>query len=106
MLASDCFAQKKFLIARLSYEMGLQLDPQNENIRDFEELTHDSIICDSCLNPIKGFRFRCELCDDYDLCRKCFERRMELHDGHEDFLQIPDESTWKGKPDYHQIGGM
>lgn len=33
---------------------------------------HEGVICDGCgMNPIVGFRFKCTICKDYDLCEKC-----------------------------------
>ena len=86
--------EEKFLIARLSYENGLQFNPQNHDITNFEELVHNSVICDGCSNPMKGFRFKCQRCHDYDLCKTCYQGRLQLHSLHKDFLQIPDESTY------------
>mmetsp|Transcript_142048 Transcript_142048/g.441698 ORF Transcript_142048/g.441698 Transcript_142048/m.441698 type:complete len:763 (-) Transcript_142048:254-2542(-) len=45
-------------------------------------LEHRSITCDGCgTSPIKGPRFKCEACADYDLCTECFARRSQLHGG-------------------------
>ncbi|CAF0885011.1 unnamed protein product [Rotaria sordida] len=36
---------------------------------------HESIVCDGCkLEPIKGLRFKCDTCPNYDLCQKCVDR--------------------------------
>ncbi|CAO3621646.1 unnamed protein product [Mucor hiemalis] len=32
------------------------------------------IICDGCYTPIRGQRWRCETCDDFDLCSTCKSR--------------------------------
>ena len=74
--------------------MRLQLNLRNQNIADFEELTHDSITCAACLNPIKGFRFKGQLCDRYDFCKERYQRRADIHGVHLEFLQIPDASTY------------
>jgi hypothetical protein len=93
-LANDCFVDKKYLISRLSYENELKLDPRNKNVGDFEELVHDSVICDGCSNPMKGFRFKCTSCHDYDLCKACYQQRLQLHNLHKEFFKIPDEYTY------------
>jgi hypothetical protein len=74
--------------------MALQFDPRNQNVTDFGELVHDLIICDGCSDPMKGFRFKCKACKNYDLCKACYQRRVDLHNVHTEFLQIPDESTY------------
>ena len=75
--------------------MGLRLDPTNQNVTDFDKLEQNSVCCKGCDKyPLKGIRFRCKVCDNYDLCKKCFERRTEVHNAHDEFLQIPDESTY------------
>ncbi|XP_063447938.1 uncharacterized protein LOC134727487 [Mytilus trossulus] len=55
---------------------------QNEILRMFDNgpigVEHESYFCDICNSPgeynecIKGFRWRCLECSDYDLCNKCY----------------------------------
>lgn len=38
------------------------------------DANHGSVYCDGCnCYPIKGLRFKCAFCSDYDLCQQCFE---------------------------------
>lgn len=39
--------------------------------------------CDQCQQRIVGLRFKCESCDDYDLCGECFQNQEEVHPEHE-----------------------
>lgn len=40
-------------------------------------VTHTSVICDGCDRPIKGFRYKCYECYDYDLCEECDSKNFE-----------------------------
>ena len=43
-------------------------------------LVHSNIMCDGCgMLPIKGYRFKCPICDDYNLCENCEERNHHNH---------------------------
>lgn len=32
---------------------------------------HPGVVCDGCETPVKGVRFKCMVCPDYDLCQVC-----------------------------------
>lgn len=51
-------------------------------IKKGDELTHWGYICDGCeMAPIKGIRYHCEQCKDFDFCEKCHKDKKEKH-GH------------------------
>lgn len=66
------------------------LDSKPTDLTPNELITHESIACNSC-NPslnfvdIAGPRYKCTVCDNFDLCEKCFkqgysnEHHNELH---------------------------
>jgi len=36
------------------------------------EVLHDNFICDGCnMSPIKGVRYMCSVCSNYDICENC-----------------------------------
>ena len=46
------------------------------------EEIHYQYICDGCeMAPIKGVRYHCEKCPDFDFCEKCFKEKKDQH-GH------------------------
>jgi len=66
-------------------------------------LQHPRSACDGCnVIPIIGPRFRCQVCDDYDLCGACFARKHEIHtengsDSHEFQCILPGHFKGSGK---------
>jgi sequestosome 1 len=46
-----------------------------------EDVFHPGVVCDGCESPIRGPRFKCVECPDYDLCRGCEEKG--LHEEHQ-----------------------
>ena len=41
---------------------------------------HEGIKCDGCeMNPIRGLRFKCLDCPDFDLCEECYNREVHKH---------------------------
>ena len=63
-------------------------NPNNNN--NNSEVVHYGIICDGCgARPIRGLRFKCTTCPDFDLCEKC--TTQNLHKEHQ-FTKITEPS--------------
>ena len=64
---------------------------ENNIIKDIKEKihpVHNGIICNECgVNNIKGIRYKCSICPNYNLCEKC-EENSEHAETHV-FLKIP-----------------
>ncbi|GKT40023.1 ankyrin-3 [Colletotrichum spaethianum] len=43
--------------------------------------------CDSCFAGMVGTRYKCTICDDYDLCFKCFPSRDTMHDANHELKE-------------------
>jgi|Transcript_23032 hypothetical protein len=47
-----------------------------------ESLEHRDITCDACgITPLRGPRFQCTSCADYNLCSTCFAQKKVVHGG-------------------------
>ena len=43
-------------------------------------IVHSKIMCDGCgMLPILGWRYKCSICDDFNLCENCEERIGRKH---------------------------
>ena len=57
---------------------------------------HYGIKCEKCkINPIKGIRFKCNICDNYNLCEKCEDdnQNEQFHDLSHEFIRIRKQSN-------------
>lgn len=59
-----------------------KISQNKENLN--EDIIHDEIRCDGCsVKPIKGDRYKCSICEDYDFCSNCEEKnyktKVHLH---------------------------
>ena len=50
------------------------------NLGNCQGNVHVGVHCDGCQGPIRGFRYKCFQCFDFDLCGKC--EAAGLHPGH------------------------
>lgn len=58
-------------------------------------MMHRSVRCDGCdMSPLRGFRFKCFTCPNYDLCADCYTGQKHSLD-HE-FIRLSDSSTGMG----------
>ncbi|CAE7425245.1 unnamed protein product [Symbiodinium sp. CCMP2592] len=56
-----------------------QPEPEQSSSEESNPEVHEAV-CDHCaMEPIVGPRFKCAICEDVSLCRKCYKRRQEIH---------------------------
>ena len=60
----------------------------NESIPSVETI-HYGIKCEKCFQePIKGIRYKCSICSDYNLCDKCEEKNSLENEHPHNFIKI------------------
>ncbi|KAH7718014.1 Zinc fingerZZ type family protein [Aphelenchoides avenae] len=76
------------------FDAELQAEPGNhDNTVRNANRTH-AAQCDGCaMKPITGVRFKCALCEDYDLCAKCEARGLHDHHVMLRFGRVPKETA-------------
>merc|ERR1719367_2440204 len=53
---------------------------------------HTGVVCDSCEKEVAGFRYKCCVCADYDLCGDC--EAKGVHPGHNMIRIATPENAW------------
>ncbi|KAF9134538.1 Next to BRCA1 protein 1 protein [Mortierella sp. GBA39] len=53
-----------------------------------EEVVHSNVLCDVCMDTIKGIRYKCRNCDNYDLCQACHPLAAERYHPKHTFTAI------------------
>ena len=63
-------------------EFKKEQEEQKEQ-KEKKESIHFNILCDGCkMNPIRGNRYKCIGCPDFDFCENCYLKNKDSH-GHE-----------------------
>eukprot|EP01006_Ploeotia_vitrea_P048762 TRINITY_DN67269_c8_g1_i1.p1 TRINITY_DN67269_c8_g1~~TRINITY_DN67269_c8_g1_i1.p1 ORF type:complete len:1492 (+),score=177.50 TRINITY_DN67269_c8_g1_i1:52-4527(+) len=58
------------------------------------QVAWNQVQCDGCDQvPLMGARYKCETCDNWDLCGSCFQRAAQLHDPTHKYLQMHPSPT-------------
>ena len=58
-----------------------EITATGQYVGGFVNVDHPSIMCDQCSVPgITGCRYRCTVCEDYDLCSSCYHHGPQDHE--------------------------
>lgn len=49
----------------------MDIEAIKRRIRGKSPLVHPKVLCDVCNSQVKGIRYKCSVCPDYDLCAAC-----------------------------------
>ncbi|XXH01220.1 hypothetical protein Hte_007574 [Hypoxylon texense] len=61
------------------------------------------IVCDSCLlYPIRGVRWHCTNCPDFDFCFKCYWTAKDTHNSDHKFIAMPSEGNTGRVPEIEE----
>ena len=60
---------------------GLKFENSEISMDNFRKIfkneLHETVKCDICLtNPMRGLRFKCDTCHDYDVCFECYSKKL------------------------------
>ena len=57
---------------------------ENNEKKEYKKICvsiHNGIACDGCnMNPIKGLRYKCSICHEFNYCQLCEELLGEKHE--------------------------
>lgn len=83
MEMQTAIANSKNLASQTLFKIYVGIKRTNESFSSQSEKSqiHFGVICDGCNGSIKGNRYTCTVCPDYDLCSTCKEK--SIHQEHE-----------------------
>ncbi|KAG0320193.1 hypothetical protein BG000_003662 [Podila horticola] len=55
--------------------------PCEEKKKCQAEVVHKNVFCDKCMNAVRGNRYKCDQCNNFDLCQGCYDLK-EHHSDH------------------------
>jgi hypothetical protein len=88
--AAQAFAQFQEFLPQLFAAFGSDPNCCNPNTNPSSPKSDDvhyGVVCDGCGAGIVGIRYKCSVCDDYDLCQTC-EAKGGIHEPTHPFLKI------------------
>ena len=78
--------------------MNNQQQKEGELNMSFVKTTHHGIKCDLCgKNPIIGYRYKCTICKNYNLCENCEIKNSETLEHEHNFIKMRNEEKVKEK---------
>jgi len=80
-------------------------DVEQANLEVHEPGVHHGVICDVCgVNPIRTVRYKCTVCENYDMCADC--EAKEVHPAEHILNKIRVPKPYVGAPEFHVAGAF
>ena len=71
-----------------------KIEKKEDNIIPKCKIEHKGIKCKKCFQePIIGYRYKCSVCNNYNLCEKCEEENSKTEEHPHDFIKIRKEKN-------------
>nr|CAD7412237.1 unnamed protein product [Timema poppensis] len=81
-------------VRKLYVEARGELQDQQDSSMMEDSMIHTGVTCDGCQGKVEGFRYKCVMCHDYDLCSVC--EAKGLHSEHV-MIRLPTPIKWHPK---------
>ena len=94
MIETQNFALRKLYVTLHSEDKNKPYVHSTNSHANESKVEHVGVICDGCDKNVYGFRYKCVLCSDYDLCSKC--ENKGLHSKH-CMIRIPAPLQWRSR---------
>nr|CAD7443289.1 unnamed protein product [Timema bartmani] len=85
-------------VRKLYVEARGELQDQQDSSMMEDSMIHTGVTCDGCQGKVEGFRYKCVMCHDYDLCSVC--EAKGLHSEHV-MIRLPTPIKWHPKLGRH-----
>ena len=76
-------------IQKFSQVSNLMLQNENNNKKHKCNTVHNGIKCNKCFKePIVGYRYKCSICNNYNLCEECEEKNGQTGEHSHEFIKM------------------
>ena len=82
-------------IQKFSQVSNLMLQNENNNKKNKCNTVHNGIKCNKCFKePIVGYRYKCSICNNYNLCEECEEKNEQSGEHQHEFIKMRKHVTY------------
>ncbi|XP_013792674.1 sequestosome-1-like [Limulus polyphemus] len=82
---AEAIAQAENDLLKVHIYLNVKDEPSMKKQSGGEKVVHPNVTCDKCDKQVKGYRYKCLRCNDFDLCEDC--HAQDAHPGH-DMIKI------------------